>query len=80
MVTKLKIEFIILILFSLIVVRTVQFSKSTFFGSEVSGFVNVTLLLQGGPSSAGITVIVNTSDQSPLSAEGKWYMFKLLIR
>ena len=43
----------------------------TYFGSEESGVVPVTLLLGGGTSSSDITVTVTPSDQSPVSAEGK---------
>ena len=49
----------------------VQFSQSTFRGSESLGRVPVTLLLEGGTSDSDISVTVIPSDQSPLSAEGK---------
>ena len=49
----------------------VQFSETTYSGSEESGVVPVTLLLEGGTSPFAITVTVTPSDQSPVSAEGK---------
>ena len=49
----------------------VQFSQNVFTGSESSGIVPVTLLLEGGTSDSDISVTVMPSDQSPLSAEGK---------
>ena len=49
----------------------VQFSKSTFSGSETSGAVAVTLMLAGGTSASAITVIVTPFSQSSSSAEGK---------
>ena len=52
-------------------VLMVQFSQSTFPGSESLGKVPVTLLLEGGTSNSDINVTVIPSDQSPLSAEGK---------
>ena len=52
-------------------VLTVQFSKSTFSGSETAGAITVTLLLGGGTSASEINVIVTPSDQSPVSARGK---------
>ena len=52
-------------------VLTVQFSKTTYTGSERSGVIPVTLILGGGTSSNKITVTVTPSDQSPVSAEGK---------
>ena len=56
-------------------VLTVQFSQITYFGSEESGVVPVTLLLGGGTSSIDITITVTPSDQSPVSAEGKRCVF-----
>ena len=50
----------------------VKFSQTTFSGTEVSGIVPVTLMLEGGSSPFIITVTVMPSDQS---AEGKRYMF-----
>ena len=55
----------------LFAVLMVQFSQSTFPGSESLGRVPVTLLLEGGTSDSDISVTVIPSDQSPLSAEGK---------
>ena len=49
----------------------VRFSNITYSGTEESGAVSVTLLLEGGTSNFNITVTVIPSDQSPLSAEGK---------
>ena len=43
-------------------------------GLEASGFIPVTLLLRGGTSNYDISVTVTPSDQSPVSAEGKWYV------
>jgi len=54
-----------------IVVLTVQFSQSTFSGSEESGSISVTLLLEEGTSTTDITVTVIPFDQTPVSAEGK---------
>ena len=53
----------------------VQFSNATYSGSEESGAVPVTLLLEGGTSPFVITVTVIPSDQSPVSAEGKRCVF-----
>ena len=49
----------------------VEFAQMTFYGSETSGIISVTLLLRGGTSANDITVTVTPSDQSPVSAEGK---------
>ena len=49
----------------------VEFSDTTYTGSEQSGVVPVTLVLRGGTSTSDITVTVIPSDQSPVSAEGK---------
>ena len=49
----------------------VQFSQPNYTGTEASGVVHVTLLLEGGTSSRDIAVTVTPSDQSPVSAEGK---------
>ena len=56
-------------------VLTVQFSKSTFSGSETAGAITVTLLLGGGTSASVIIVTVIPSDQSPVSAHGKIMTF-----
>ena len=51
----------------------IYFSAAAFNGSESSGSINVDLILEGDMSiiDGNITVIVISSDQSPLSAEGK---------
>ena len=49
-------------------VLTVRFSETTYSGTESSGVVPVTLMLEGGISPFVITVTVIPSDQS---AEGK---------
>ena len=46
----------------------VRFSHNTYSGTEASGIVPVTLMLEGGTSPFIITVTVLSSDQS---AEGK---------
>ena len=48
-----------------------EFSQSTFTGSESSGIVPVSLSLGRGTSDRDISVIVTPSDQSPVSAQGK---------
>ena len=48
----------------------VQFSNTTYSGSEEYGAVPVTLLLEGGTSHFTITINVIPSDQSSVSAEG----------
>ena len=48
-------------------VLTVEFSKSTFSGTEATGVVTVTLSLGGGTSASIINVTVIPSDQSPSS-------------
>lgn len=55
----------------------VQFLHNTYTGSEASGVVPVTLMLQGGTSPFVITVTVTPSDQLPVSAEGKGCVFLL---
>ena len=50
----------------------VKFSQTIYFGTEASGVVPVTLLLEGGSSPFVISVTVIPSDQS---AEGKRYVF-----
>ena len=52
-------------------VLIVQFSKYTFSGSEASGTVAVTLVLEGGTSASPIIITVAPFDQSPVSAQGK---------
>lgn len=46
----------------------VQFSQTTYSGSEESGNVPVMLSLKGGTSTSDITVVIMFSD---ISAEGK---------
>ena len=53
--------------FSISIVLTVQFSKSTFSGTETIGVVTVTLSLGGGTSTSIINVTVIPSDLSPSS-------------
>ena len=53
---------------SIIIVLMVRFSQNTYSGTEESGVVPVTLMLEGGTSPFVITVTVLPSDQS---AEGK---------
>ena len=50
------------------VVLGIEFSQTTYSGSETSGSVNVMLILRGGYSTSNVTVIVMLSD---ISAEGK---------
>ena len=61
------------------VVILVQFSNTTYSGSEESGVVPVTLLLEGGASPFAITVTVMPFNQSPISAEGKKFAYSLII-
>ena len=49
---------------------TVRFTQSQFNGSEVVGFVIVTLELRGGISAFPFNVNVTPLEQSPVSAEG----------
>ena len=53
-------------------VLSVEFDQMVYSGSEESGIISVTLLLKGGTSSYDISVTVMPSDQSPVSAEGKY--------
>ena len=53
---------------SIIIVLMVRFSQATYSGTEASGVVPITLMLEGGTSPFIITVTVLSSDQS---AEGK---------
>ena len=64
---------------SYIVELIVDFAESIYFGREASGYVTVTLLLNGGISTDDIIITVMSSEQSPLSAEGKrnWCMFNI---
>ena len=50
----------------------VEFSSYEFVGYEHGGFISVTLVLKGGVSDDSISVTVIPSDQSPVSAQGKW--------
>ena len=49
---------------------TVRFAHSQYNGSEVVGFVIVTLELRGGISAFPFNVNVTPLEQSPVSAEG----------
>ena len=51
---------------------TVEFASGQFTGSESSGFIEVIVKVTGGVSSSPITVTVIPSEQSPLSAMGKF--------
>ena len=53
-------------------VLSVEFDQMVYSGSEESGIISVTLSLKGGTSSYDISVTVMPSDQSPVSAEGKY--------
>ena len=50
----------------------IEFSSSSYTDYESSGNISVTLLLRGGVSSTDINVTVIPSNQSPLSAEGRF--------
>ena len=49
-----------------------EFSLQEFACYEHSGIISVTLVLKGGVSDDSISVTVIPSDQSPVSAQGKW--------
>ena len=49
---------------------TVNFTQSQFNGSEVAGFVLVTVKLRGGISAFPFNVNITSLEQSPVSAEG----------
>ena len=49
----------------------VRFSAPSFSGDETSGEIKVIVLLEGGASTTDLTVIVQPSELSPPSAEGK---------
>ena len=51
---------------------TVEFASGQFTGSESSGFIEVIVRITGGVSSSPITVTVTLSEQSPVSAMGKY--------
>ena len=53
-------------------VLIIEFSSSSYADFESSGNISVTLLLKGGISSTDVNVTVMPSNQSPLSAEGKF--------
>ena len=55
-------------------VLRIEFAQTSYIGVERSGFISVKLLLNGGVSASDIHVTVTSSDQSPLSAEGKRYV------
>ena len=48
----------------------VRFKNTTFTGSEVAGFVLITLEVVGVTSANPFTVTVTPSEQSPVSAKG----------
>ena len=50
----------------------VEFASGQFTGSESSGFIEVIVRVTGGVSSSPITVTVTPSEQSPVSAMGKF--------
>ena len=49
-----------------------EFSSQEFAGYEYSGVISVTLVLKGGVSDEILSVTVIPSDQSPVSAQGKY--------
>ena len=51
-------------------VLEVGFTSGRFVGSELSGYIEVTVRITGGSSSTPITVTVTPSVQSPVSAIG----------
>ena len=59
--------------FLLFIVLRVEFDQRFFNGSEVSGYISITLSLRGGTSIDNITVTVIPYDRPPhvSSAEGK---------
>ena len=48
----------------------VQFSQNSFTGMEASGFVLVSIVLDGGSSANPFSVTITPSEQSPVSAAG----------
>ena len=48
----------------------VQFSQNSFTGTEASGFVLVSVVLDGGSSVSPFSVTVTPSEQTPVSAAG----------
>jgi len=56
----------------------VQFTTTSYFGTERSGAVNVGLVLFGGTSASPFSVTVTPSEQSPVSAQGNSVMCVLL--
>ena len=48
----------------------VQFSQISFTGTEASGFVLVSIVLDGGSSANLFSVTITPSEQSPVSAAG----------
>jgi len=50
----------------------VRFASNRYTGLEAAGFVGVTLELNGGISAYSFNVNITASEQSPLSAEGKY--------
>ena len=56
----------------------VRFAQNRFTGSEATGFVQVFLELNGGSSANLFTVMVTSSEQSPVSAEGNSVYYYVL--
>ena len=52
-----------------VIVITVRFTQSRFTGSETTGFIPVNLEING-TSANPFTVMVTSSERSPVSAEG----------
>jgi len=52
-------------------VVVVNFADGQFTGTELSGIVEVVVVLDGGTSVAPLDVIVTPSEQLPVSATGK---------
>ena len=56
----------------------VRFTQIRFTGSETTGIVKVNLELVGGSSVSPFNVMVTSSEQSPVSAQGNSVMCVLL--
>ena len=56
----------------------VRFTQRQYTGSEATGFVMVTLELDGGTSSNPFSVTVTPSEQSPVSAKGNSVMCMIM--
>ena len=57
------------------IVVTVNFASHVYSGMEESGFVNVSVILNGGTSAYPFNATVTPSEQSPVSAEGNSIMY-----